>query len=54
MCRDRIVAQAYLHDGRVDLDVHIVPNLIGAEVGAERDVTLSPESSGELVPGPGP
>lgn len=39
----------YLVDGRVDFDVHVVAQLVGAQVDGERDETFSAEGARERV-----
>ncbi|PON76180.1 hypothetical protein PanWU01x14_035980 [Parasponia andersonii] len=43
-----------LVDGAVHLDIDVVSNLVGLEVGGERDVTLLPEGPREEIAGSGP
>lgn len=42
-----------LVDGAVNLDVDVLADLVGLEVGGERDVTLLPERPREEVAGAG-
>jgi hypothetical protein len=48
-----LVRHALVH-GAVHLDVDVVADLVGAEVGRERDVTLLAERPREQVAGPRP
>jgi hypothetical protein len=39
-------------DGGIDLDVDVVPNLVVAHVGGERNVPMVSETTGEHMPRP--
>lgn len=41
-----------LVDGAINLDVDVVADLIGSQVGRERDVPLLPEGPSEQISGP--
>ncbi|PON74469.1 hypothetical protein TorRG33x02_247410 [Trema orientale] len=43
-----------LVDGAVHLDIDVVSNLVGLEVGGERDVTLLPKGPREEIASSGP
>lgn len=43
-----------LVDSAVHLDIHIVADLVGPEIGRQGDVPLLPEWPGEEVPSPRP
>lgn len=41
-----------LVNGTVNLDVDVIPSLVGPQIGRERDVTLLPEGASEQIPRP--